>query len=73
MLDAIAHVVAAGMVLEQGEAEALEDFRGWRVNYEVPAYGVAEHIDAVPARWSGPRRRRGAAIPPVRPDHAGLE
>lgn len=73
VLAAIAHVVAAGMILEQSEGEALEDFRGWRVNYEVPAYGLAEHIDAVPARWSGPRRRRGATIPPERPEHAGLD
>ena len=55
---ALDHVAAAGVVLEQPRADAVEDFRGWRVNYEVPAYGLAKHIDAVPARWSGPRRRR---------------
>lgn len=73
VLGAFDHLVRAGMVLEQERAEALEDFRGWRVNYEVPAYGLAEHIDAVPALWSGPRRRRGGAIAPLRPDHAGLD
>ncbi|WP_426571021.1 hypothetical protein [Aquihabitans sp. McL0605] len=70
---AFAHLVAAGMVLEQPEDEAVADFQGWRVNYEVPAYGLAEHIDAVPAMWSGRRRRRGATLAPLRPEHAGLD
>ena len=70
---AVAHLHAAGMVLERTAEEAIEDFRGWRLNYEVPAYGLAEHIDAVPALWSGNRRRRGTRLAPLRPDHAGLD
>jgi hypothetical protein len=31
-------------------------FCGWRINYEQVAYALADHIDAVPALWSGPRR-----------------
>ena len=70
---AVAHLVMAGMPLERTAQEAMADFRGWRVNYEVPAYGLAEHIDAVPALWSGKRRRRGVRLPPLRPERAGLE
>ena len=73
LLAAFDHPEAAGLPLAQDRAEAIADFRGWRVNYEVPAYGLAEYIDAVPALWSGNRRRRGATVPPLRPDHAGLE
>lgn len=70
---AVAHLEAAGMPLERSAAEAMADFRGWRVNYEAPAYALAEHIDAVPALWSGPRRRRGERLPPMRPDRPGLD
>jgi hypothetical protein len=73
IIAAFAQVEAAGVAMEQPVDEAVEDFQGWRVNYECPAYALATHIDAVPALWSGPRRRRGASIPPLRPDRAGLE
>jgi len=53
--------------VERTAAQAWPHFRGWRVNYEDAAYGLAKHIDAVPARWSGPRRRQEQPIPPVRP------
>jgi hypothetical protein len=51
-------------------AAAWPDFVGWRVNYEPAAYAIAYAIDAVPAKWSGPRRdRRIPEIPPVRPPY----
>lgn len=73
ILAAFDHMASAGLALQQDPAEAIADFRGWRVNYEVPAYGLAKHIDAVPALWSGKRRRRGTTVPPLRPERAGLE
>jgi hypothetical protein len=59
-------VVQGGLPTERGAEEAWPDFRGWRINYEDAVYGLARHIDAVPALWSGPRRRPGDPIPPVR-------
>ena len=43
--------------IERDPTEAWPDFVGWRVNYEQAAYAVAFDVDAVPALWSGPRRR----------------
>ncbi len=45
--------------MERTPEEAWPHFRGWRVNYEPTAYALAYRIDAVPAPWSGPRRRPG--------------
>jgi hypothetical protein len=45
-----------GFPVERSAEEAWRHFRGWRVNYESAAYQLAWGIDAVPARWSGPRR-----------------
>ncbi len=53
--------------MERDAAEAWPHFRGWRVNYEGLAYGLARHIDAVPAPWSGPRRWPAETIPVRRP------
>jgi len=64
---AVDSLALVGMPIERSAEEAWPHFRGWRVNYEDAAYGLAEHIDAVPALWSGPRRRREEPIPPVRP------
>jgi hypothetical protein len=45
-------------------------FRGWRVNYETAAHGIAAHLDLPPALWSGPRARRGQGPGrPRRPAH----
>ncbi len=66
-LDAIARVRKVDFPIEREPDEAWPDFVGWRVNYERAAYAVAAAVDAVPALWSGPRRRGKAAIPPVRP------
>jgi hypothetical protein len=58
---------SVGLNVERTAAQAWPHFRGWRVNYEAAAYALARHIDAVPAQWSGPRRRQDQLIPPVRP------
>ena len=50
--------------IERDPADAWADFAGCGVNYEQAAYAVAAAVDAVPALWSGPRRRGRPAIPP---------
>ncbi|HEY1919184.1 MAG TPA: hypothetical protein VGH27_26745, partial [Streptosporangiaceae bacterium] len=55
-LDAIARMREVGFPFERKPADAWPDFVGWRVNYERAAYAVAYAVDAVPAKWSGPRR-----------------
>jgi hypothetical protein len=66
-LDAIARLREVSFPIERDPADAWPDFVGWRVNYEQAAYAVAAEVSAVPALWSGPRRRPSAAIPPIRP------
>jgi hypothetical protein len=66
-LDAIARMREVDFPIERDPADAWPDFVGWRVNYEQAAYAVAAEVRAVPALWSGPRRRAIAAIPPIRP------
>jgi hypothetical protein len=66
-LDAVARMRKVDFPIERDPADAWPDFVGWRVNYEQAAYAVAAAIDAVPAMWSGPRRRRVVAIAPIRP------
>jgi hypothetical protein len=59
----------AGWKAERDFDEAWVHYRGWRVNYEQTAYGIAALIDAPPAPWSGPRRLAGKVVPPARPPH----
>ncbi len=66
-LDAVARMREVDFPIERDPADAWADFVGWRVNYEQAAYAVAAAADAVPALWSGPRRRRAPAIAPIRP------
>jgi hypothetical protein len=66
-LDAVARMQKVDFPIERDPADAWPDFVGWRVNYEQAAYAVAAAVDAVPAMWSGPRRRQVAAIAPIRP------
>ena len=66
-LDAVARMREVGFPVEREPAEAWQDFIGWRANYEQAAYAVAAAVDAVPARWSGPRRHSIPAIDPIRP------
>jgi hypothetical protein len=49
-------LTAVGFPVERTAEEAWPQFRGWRVNYEAAVYKLALSLDAVPARWSGPRR-----------------
>ena len=67
--DAVQHLAEAGWTFERPPAEAWMHFRGWRVNYEAAAHGIAAHLDLPPALWSGPRNRRGQAARPLRPPH----
>jgi hypothetical protein len=60
---------AQGYEFERTPEEAWRDFRGWRVNYESVAYALAYRIDAVPARWSGPRRNLAAQIDVITPQN----
>src|SRR6266550_1269066 len=66
-LDAVARMREVDFPIERDPGEAWVDFVGWRVNYERAAYAVAAAVEAVPALWSGPRRRPTPAIPPIRP------
>jgi hypothetical protein len=66
-LDAVGRMREVDFPIERDPAEAWPEFVGWRVNYERAAYAVAVAVDAVPALWSGPRRREAPAIAPIRP------
>jgi hypothetical protein len=57
-------LTAVGFPVERTAQEAWPHFRGWRVNYEAAAYKLALSLDAVPARWSGPRRHSWGAFEP---------
>ncbi len=54
-----------GFPMERTPEEAWPHFQGWRVNYEEPAYQLAWGLEAVPARWSGPRPHGGHPV--IRP------
>ena len=60
-------LVAAGYPAERTAAQAWPHWRGWRVNYEAPAFALAERLDAPPALWSGPRTPPSPQLPPWRP------
>jgi hypothetical protein len=66
-LDAVSRLNEVGFPIQREAEAAWPHFVGWRVNYEQAAYAIAEAIDAVPALWSGPRRRPEEQIPPLRP------
>jgi hypothetical protein len=66
-LDAVARMRKVDFPIEREPEQAWPEFVGWRVNYERAAYAVASAVYAVPAMWSGPRRRPVAPIPPFRP------
>jgi hypothetical protein len=66
-LDAVTRLREVGFPIEREPEAAWPHFVGWRVNYEQAAYSIAATIDAVPALWSGPRRRPGKQMPPLRP------
>ena len=57
--EGLARLAGVGFVAERTPEDAWRHFQGWRVNYESIAYRLAFATDAVPARWSGPRRYAG--------------
>jgi hypothetical protein len=57
---------AVDFPMERTEDESWKHFVGWRVNYESIAYRLAYELDAVPAPWSGDRRRPDQDLPPRR-------
>ncbi len=66
-LEAVARMDEVDFPIKRDPAQAWPDFVGWRVNYERAAYAVAAAVNAVPARWSGPRRHPSEPIAPLRP------
>jgi hypothetical protein len=66
-LDAVIRLREVDFPIEGEPEEAWPHFVGWRVNYEQAAYALAEATDAVPALWSGPRRRPYTPMSPLRP------
>lgn len=68
--DAIHHLEHVGWTMQRDAAESWIHFRGWRVNYEGLAYGIADAVNAPPALWAGPRRNLPPRLqPPERPPH----
>ena len=59
-------ITSVGFPVERTAEDAWPHFRGWRINYEAAAYKLAAGLDAVPARWSGPRRHRWGPFEPRR-------
>ena len=66
-LDAVERMRKVDFPIERKPDEAWPEFVGWRLSYEQAAYAVALAVDAVPALWSGPRRRNDPPISPFRP------
>ena len=66
-LDGVARLRAVGLPDRARPRRGVAGFRRLAGNYEQAAYALAFAVDAVPALWSGPRRRSGPAIPPIRP------
>jgi hypothetical protein len=59
-----------GFDMERTAEQAWPHFTGWRVNYEMLAYRLADATVAPPAPWSGPRKHlRLAVTNPTRPPH----
>jgi hypothetical protein len=66
-LDGVARLEAVGYPIERSPEEAWPHFQGWRVNYEQQCYAVARAVEAVPAVWSGSRKRSASFMVPIRP------
>ena len=59
-------ITCVGFPVERTAEEAWPHFRGWRINYEAAACKLASGLDAVAARWSGPRRHQWGPFEPRR-------
>ena len=66
-IEAVDMLVASGYELQQDAEAAWPFFSDWRMMYEPIFYELAKRIDAVPAKWSGPRVPPTKPIPPFRP------
>jgi hypothetical protein len=66
-IEAVDMLVASGYELQQDAEAAWPFFSDWRMMYEPIFYELAKRIDAVPAKWSGPRVPPTKPIPPYRP------
>jgi hypothetical protein len=67
-LGGVKRLTDMGLPLERTPEEAWPHFKGWRVNYESIAYGLADVVVAPPGPWSGPRSHLpGMTIAVVRP------
>ena len=66
-LNAVARMKKVDFPIERDPADTWPDFVGWRLLYERPAYAVAFALDAVAAKWSGPRMHPVEHIEPFRP------
>ena len=55
---AIAMLKEAHLPMARSDDEAWQMFSEIRKQYEYPAYGLADKLDAVPAPWSGPRFKK---------------
>ena len=71
--EAIQHLAEAGWTFERSPDEAWLHFRGWRVNYETAAYGIAAHLDLPPAvvRAAGAPRPGAGTAEAARPPGTG--
>jgi hypothetical protein len=68
--DAMHHLEDVGWTMQRAAEDSWIHFRGWRVNYEALAYGIADAVNAPPALWAGPRRNLPPRLqPPERPPH----
>lgn len=65
--DAVDMLRSQRFPVEVDARQAWPHFRGWRVNYEQPAYALVRAIDAPPALWSGPRKWPATPTAPHRP------
>ena len=63
---AVAMLDSLGYHRERSAEDAWPYFQQWRVMYEDPMYQILKIIDAVPAKWSGPRVPHTPEIPPLR-------
>lgn len=66
-LAGITRLTDVGYEMERTPEAAWPHFKGWRINYEQQCYALAHAVEAVPAVWSGPRRRDVPKLLPVRP------
>jgi hypothetical protein len=68
-VEAVEMMTSLGYEPQRDIDKAWPLFSDWRMMYEGIVYDLARRIDAVPAKWSGPRRHVSGAIAPHRPQY----